>query len=140
MNKIKKYIKRAHSCINTLNSQRDTGCHTCDLCVMMQTSTKRNFLQLKKIITYVCSNPVRLYFRPSIVSYFAAAEHSDQQFRQTALKPGCIVTRRRVVSTSRETRSFDRYSTNFSISWQQLQALPSILQALQQAVTTSTPV
>ena len=71
-----KFIKIAHSCINIIASE--TPDVTLVICVMMQTSTKRNLLRLKKIITYVCSDPVWLYFRPSIVSYFAAAERSDQ--------------------------------------------------------------
>ena len=85
-------------------------------CVMIQTSTKWNFGRKN---TYVCSDPVWRYFLPSIVLYFAAAERSDQWFKQTTLKPGCIVTHRGVVSTSRETASLDSDSTHFSISWQQ---------------------
>ena len=41
------------------------------------------------------------------------AERSDQWFRQTALKPGCIVTHRGVVSTSRESYGITDYT------WQQ---------------------
>ena len=39
---------------------------------------KMELTSAEKKITYVCSDPVWLYFRPSIVSYFAAAERSDQ--------------------------------------------------------------
>ena len=70
------FIKIAHNCINLIASE--TPDVTLVICVMMQTSTKRNLLRLKKIIIYVCSDPVWLYFRPTIVSYFAAAERSDQ--------------------------------------------------------------
>ena len=88
---------------------------------MMQTFTKCNLLRQKKN-TYVCFDPVWRYFRLSILSYFAAAERSDQWFRQTALKPGRIVTHRRAVSTSWETPSLDRDSMHFSLSWQQKQS------------------
>ena len=71
-----KFIKIAYSCINIIASETPDVTHV--ICVMMQTSTKGNLLRLKKIITYVCSDPVWQYFRPSIVSYFAVAERSDQ--------------------------------------------------------------
>ena len=51
---------------------------------------------------------------------FFLAERSNQWFRQTAFKPGCIVTHRGVVSTSREGHGITDYTfLHFSISWQQ---------------------
>ena len=65
------------------------------------------------------------------------AERSDLWFRQTALKPGCIVTHRGVVSTSRESYGITDYTFLHFLA---AKALSSISQTLQQTLTTSTPV
>ena len=56
---------------------------------------------------------------PSIVLYFPAADRSDHLFRQTVLNPGCSVTHRGGVSSSRKTAALSRDSTHLSISLQQ---------------------
>ena len=70
---------------------------------------------------------------------FFSAERRVQWFRQTALKPLCIVTHRGVVSTSQE--SYVRHHRLHPfLYFLAAMALSSILQTLQRTVTSSTQV
>ena len=68
MNEIKNSKEIAHSCINILASE------TPDVMLVMCYATYFG----RKKNTYVCFDPVWRYFRLSILSYFTAAESSDQ--------------------------------------------------------------
>ena len=81
---------------------------------MMQTVTKCNLLrQKKKILTFVSiqSGNISVYRSCHILLQPSAVTSSSDKRRWA-----CIVTHRRVVSTSRETPSLDRDSTHSSLS------------------------
>ena len=82
-------------------------CYDADLHKMQLTSAEKKYLRLFRS---------SLAIFPSInLVIFCCSRAQSPVVQSNGNDPGCIVTHRRVVSTSRETPSLDRDSTHFSL-------------------------
>ena len=102
------------------NRERDTGCHTCEMCNDAELHKMELTLSAeKKLLTFVPiqSGDISVHRLFHILLQLSAVTSSSGKRRRNRDALSRIVELSRL---PRETPSLDRYSMHFSISWQQL--------------------